>query len=199
MMQHEAESTFILLAELLLKDEFSLSLCFSLSVYILYRSTIPKNAATRPAAGVRPAAAPVGVPDAAAEPLGCAKPEFAAVFWVRVPVEEDAAAAVVVESPRAAVEEVGKLFVNTLAQTVGSRSGFVWGLYVRLRGIAPARELLVRRRGGRIGGAVVVACHHVGLGFAHAVPVIGGAGLELDAGGLEAGFDDAGIGVSARE
>jgi hypothetical protein len=51
-------------------------------------------------------AAPVGVADADAEPLGAAKPEFAAVL-VRVPVEveEEAAAAVVLVLPEAAVEE----------------------------------------------------------------------------------------------
>lgn len=76
-----------------------------------YRRARPTKAAAKPATGVRPGAAPVVLPEAAAEPL--AKPEWAAVFWVRVAVDEDAAAGVVVESPEAAVEEdAGNLWVD---------------------------------------------------------------------------------------
>lgn len=63
--------------------------------------------------------------------------------------------------------------------------------HLRLSGIAPRSLLLLGTEGIGVRRAVVVAGHDGLLGAAKAAPVVGCAGVDLDAGGSEAAVDDA--------
>lgn len=122
---------------------------------------------------------------------------------VAVPVDSESEFDAVAEAMLVPLEPVAVPVMVLLMEAeaeepyLGNRCQFGFGqgiggsLDVRLCSVAVGDVLLVDAVAARVGWAVVVAGQDVVALLAEAVPVVGGAGVELGRGGLEAAGDDA--------